>query len=210
MDNINLEEAVKSFYKKLIDNNKDYLILFSNLQIQIEGWFRGEIMHYFKENRYDMTTKNREVPVTNEERKKVDLKVKLNNVSYWIELKHLLVGYQKGNKKEGNQYGNYFSLNFYFYSGTYISNDIEKLKKVSWVPKETTYKYVLAFLSTNYPEDKEIKNGKITSKEILEEQVKSILKSERKDGPLINRACLIADDFNEDCNFGYFLLKVIV
>ncbi len=157
-----------------------------------------------------MTSENREFPVTNKERKKVVLKVKLNNVSYWIELKHLLVGYQKGNKEEGNQYGNYFPLNFYFYSSTYISNDIEKLKKVSVVSQETTYKYVLAFLSTNYPKDKEIKNGKITSKEILEKQVDSILNSKMKEEPLINKARLIAHDFNEDCNFGYFLLKVIV
>lgn len=210
MDTNKLENDISSFYNELINSKKEYLQLFSDLQIQIEGWFRGEIMHYFKKSNYKMTTENREVPVTNEERKKVDLKVELNNVSYWIELKHLLVGYQKGNKNEGNQYGNYFPLNFYFYSGTYISNDVEKLKKVSGVPKETTYKYVLAFLSTNYPEDKEIKNGKITSNEILEEQVKNILKSERKNGPLINKARLILHDFNKDCNFGYFLLKVIV
>ena len=210
MNTNKLENDIIEFYKILINNKKEYLQLFSKLQIQIEGWFRGELMNYFKNCDYKMTTKNREVPINEGDRKKVDLKIGDSNESesYWIELKHLLVGNQKGNKKsDGEQKGNNFSLNFYFYSGTYITNDIEKLENLSKSSQETAYKYVLSFVSTNYPEDKK---DKIESKEVFEDQIKKILNNNRKDGPLTKKARLISSDFNNDCNFGYFLLKVIV
>ena len=210
MNTNKLENDIIEFYKILINNKKEYLQLFSKLQIQIEGWFRGELMNYFTNCNYKMTTKNREFPINEGDRKKVDLKIgdSYESESYWIELKHLLIGNQKGNKKsDGERKGNNFSLNFYFYSGTYITNDIEKLENVSKSSQETSYKYVLAFVSTNYPEDKK---DKIESKEVLEAQINDILNYKRKEGPLTKKACLISSDFNNDCNFGYFLLKVIV
>ena len=208
MENNEFEHEISSFYNELINSKKEYLQLFSKLQIQIEGWFRGELMNYFDGPDHNMTTENREVLLNDEERKKADLKIEFDKTSYWLELKHLLVGYQKGNKKpEDKQAGNNFSLNFYFYSGTYITNDIEKLENVSKSSQETAYKYVLAFVSTNYPEDKK---NKIKSKGVLEAQINDILNYKRKKGPLKNKACLISSDFNKDCNFGYFLLKVIV
>ena len=49
-----------------------------------------------------MTTANREAKMNNDDErksddngKKVDIKIKLNNEWYWIELKHILVSYQK-------------------------------------------------------------------------------------------------------------------
>ena len=201
------ENNIKSFYEKLINGKKEYLKLFSRLQIQIEGWFRGELMNYLDGPDHNMTTENREVLLNDKERKKADLKVEFDKKPYWIELKHLLVENQKGNKKsDGKQKGNNFSLNFYFYSGTYVTNDIEKLENELKSSQETSYKYVLAFVSTNYPEDKK---DKIESKEVLDDQIKKILNNNRKDGPLTKKACLISSDFNNDCNFGYFLLKVI-
>lgn len=208
MENNEFEHEISSFYEELIDGKKEYLKLFSRLQIQIEGWFRGELMNYLDGPDHNMTTENREVLLNDEGRKKADLKVEFDKKSYWVELKHLLVGYQKGNEKpEDKQVGNNFSLNFYFYSGTYVTNDIEKLENELKSSQETAYKYILAFVSTNYPVDK---RDKIESKEILDDQIKKILNNNRKDGPLKNKARLISSDFNNDCNFGYFLLKVIV
>ena len=207
MENNELEHEVSLFYNELINSKKQYLQLFSRLQIQIEGWFRGELMNYIDGPDHNMTTENREVLLNDKERKKTDLKVEFDKKPYWVELKHLLVGYQKGNKKpEDKQAGNNFSLNFYFYSDTYITNDIEKLDNELKSSQETAYKYVLAFVSTNHPEDKK---NKIESKGVLEAQINDILNYKRKKGPLTKKACLISSDFNNDCNFGYFLLKVI-
>ena len=211
MENNEFEHEISSFYEELIDGKKEYLKLFSRLQIQIEGWFRGELMNYLDGPDHNMTTENREVLLNDEGRKKADLKVEFHKKSYWVELKHLLVGYQKGNKKpEDKQGGNNFSLNFYFYSDTYITNDIEKLKNELKSSQETAYKYILAFVSTNYIDGKKIKTKKIESKGVLENQINEILNYKRKEDPLKNKACLISSDFNNDCNFGYFLLKIIV
>ena len=125
METDKLENDIMEFYKILINNKREYLQLFSKLQIQIEGWFRGELMNYFKNCDYKMTTKNREVPINEGDRKKVDLKIGDSNEfeSYWIELKHLLVGNQKGNKKsDGEQKGNNFSLNFHFLGRYFIAS----------------------------------------------------------------------------------------
>ena len=210
MENNELEHEVSLFYNELINSKKQYLQLFSRLQIQIEGWFRGELMNYIDGPDHNMTTENREVLLNDKDKKKADLKVEFDKKPYWVELKHLLVGYQKGNKKpEDKQAGNNFPLNFYFYSGTYVTNDIEKLENELKSSQETAYKYILAFVSTNYIEGKQIKTKKIKSKGVLKAQINDILNYKRKEGPLTKKACLISSDFNNDCNFGYFLLKVI-
>ena len=107
METNKLETDIRLFYEELIHSRKEYLQLFSELQIQIEGWFRGELMHYFDKNVHKMTNKNREVPPCDDtahdeklpdkegnKRQKVDLILKLNDEYYWVELKHILVGYQ--------------------------------------------------------------------------------------------------------------------
>lgn len=48
METNKLENDISLFYNELINSKKEYLQLFSALQIQIEGGFRGEIMHCFK------------------------------------------------------------------------------------------------------------------------------------------------------------------
>ncbi len=37
------------------------------LRIQREGWFRGELMKYFDENVHELTNKNREVKIPDQE-----------------------------------------------------------------------------------------------------------------------------------------------
>ncbi len=57
METNKFENNIKSFYEKLINGKKDYLKLFSRLQIQIEGWFRGELTKYFNNNVHEFTNK---------------------------------------------------------------------------------------------------------------------------------------------------------
>ena len=63
MENRKFEDVVKNFYTYLKENKQEYLLLFSRLQIQIEGWFRGELMNYLDQPKKDMSYKNREVPL---------------------------------------------------------------------------------------------------------------------------------------------------
>ena len=186
MENNKLENDIHSFYTELISCKKEYLQLFSDLQIQIEGWFRGELMHYFKENRYDMTTENREERIPNQDpkkRKKADFKIKVNGEWCWIELKHILIGHQKSNNR--------FKISDYFrsYNSFAVINDIDKLTNVK--PDSA---YVLAFVLVD--------DDSITSKNGLERELKQL--SDKYN----IRADKIAVDFDNDIRFGYFVLKL--
>ena len=70
MENNELEHEVSLFYNELINSKKQYLQLFSRLQIQIEGWFRGELMNYIDGPDHNMTTENREVLLNDKDKKK--------------------------------------------------------------------------------------------------------------------------------------------
>ena len=191
------KNLIERFYSGLTEGNKrDYLTLFSDLQIQIEGWFRGELMKYFKEFGIKMTTENREVRVNIKEQKKVDLKIEINKEFHWIEIKHILVGRQKIGK---------FSLSFYFNSGTYIDNDINKLERVSeGVQKET--KYCLVFLSSNSENKEEYEKSSGNYPEgNLKSQIDKILETKG----LKNKVEVVSSAYNNDCHFGYFILKLI-
>ena len=117
MEKWEFKSLIERFYSSLKEVNKrDYLMLFSDLQIQIEGWFRGELMNFLRNNNIDITVKNRESRINTNTRKKADFKLEFTNEIYWIKLKHLLVGYQLDSS---------FPLKFYFNDDTYIHNDIK-------------------------------------------------------------------------------------
>ena len=187
MENENFEDLVKNFNRYLIENKHEYLTLFSKLQIQIEGWFRGKLMHYLKEINYELTPDNREIKIPNQgpkERKKVDFKIKINDEWCWIELKHILIGYQKSKD-------NRFKLLDYFrgYNSFSVTNDIKKLKKVNPDPA-----YVLCFASVN--------DNSVIDAGVLEKMINEIL-NDVKIG-----ADLKAWNFDNDSSCAYFILKV--
>ena len=201
MENDDFVEKIKEFYTFLTDetghneSNTIYLKLFSKLQIQIEGWFRGELMTYLERKKIEMKVENREVRISNTERKKVDLKIKINNRYYWIELKHILVGSQ------GNNNSNNYCINFYFNKNTDIDNDIQQLKKTEdKEPDSDVSRYCLVFLSTN----NEGKIAKIESKKDLDSKVNEELKNRQYKSSVE----LIHCDYELALHFGYFLLKV--
>ena len=191
-------ELIENFYTYLIESKQEYLSLFSKLQIQIEGWFRGELMNYFEHHNIEMSTENREIRINEDSRRKVDLKIQIDNEFYWIELKHILVGYQIEQP---------FRLGLYFKTGTYISTDIEKLKSVEQ-PDKRQHGYSLVFISTNYTKNG-LKNS--TLKEIitggnLNKKVEEFLESHKDlEGRVFIKSC----NLNDELHFWYLLLGII-
>ena len=192
-------ELIKNFYTYLTESKQEYLLLFSKLQIQIEGWFRGELMNYFEHHNIGMSTENREIRINEDSRRKVDLKIQIDNEFYWIELKHILVGYQIEQP---------FSLGFYFKEGTYISTDIEKLGSIKQSDKPQ-HRYSLVFISTNYTKQGGLKNSAlkgIITGDNLDEKVKESLKN-HKDPK--SKVCIKTSNYNEELHFGYTLLEIM-
>ncbi len=191
-------ELIKNFYTYLMESKQEYLRLFSKLQIQIEGWFRGELMNYLDHHNVGMSTENREIRINEDSRRKVDLKIQIENEFYWIELKHILVGYQIEQP---------FSLGFYFNNGTYISTDVEKLGLIEQ-PDKPQHRYSLVFISTNYTKkglkDSTLK-GIITG-DNLNKKVKESLKNHKD---LEGKVCIKTSNYNEELHFGYLLLEIM-
>ena len=198
MEEWEFKSLIGRFYSSLKEVNKrDYMMLFSDLQIQIEGWFRGELMNFFRNNNIDITVKNRESRINTNTRKKADFKLEFTDEIYWIELKHLLVGYQLDNL---------FPLKFYFYKNTYIYNDIKKLHDVDHSDKRQ-YLYSLAFISTNYPYNKSegSNDNKIASKKDLKDKYCSVIKSKNE---IKDKVSLESLDYDDTLHFGYLLIKI--
>lgn len=128
-----LENQLKDLlfrFKKILDSKENILSCFCKYGIQSEGWLKGELL-CFLDNEMAMGSLadfDREVSPPGMGRKKVDFKVRMSTSSgilgAWIELKHWLIGYQKG-VKYGSQ--------FYFgdTSSAGIKPDVEKLSEIS-------------------------------------------------------------------------------
>ncbi|PYB68566.1 hypothetical protein DMB44_04325 [Thermoplasma sp. Kam2015] len=185
MANNKFEEQVEDFYNYLIKEKCEYLQLFSTLEIQIEGWFRGELMRYFKRNKIELTVYNREVKNNGNI---IDFKINTDAQEYWIELKHILVGKQK----KGT-----FTLNSYFSKNYFIAKDLNKLI-LSENPEKKVY--VLSFVSVNNIKIRA--SNKINNSNDLISQLKGIIDKRGIKAEPSNY------NFDEYTKFGYFLLKV--
>ena len=168
-------------------------------------------MKYFNDNVHELTNKNREVPlcddITNKEKlsneednkkQKVDLRLMLNGEDYWIELKHILVGYQIKTP---------ISLGFYFSDNSYIANDIQKLPKVCHSDKNQ-HLYSLTFVSTNYNKEgcKESKiKEKIETSDDLKNKLDDVFENHLD---LKDKIPKKSYDYNKELHFGYMLLEV--
>jgi len=128
--------------KDYLDTKKEILTCFCGHGVQLEGWFKGELLFFFSnlKNSKDIYDFNREVkpPVANN---KIDFKLKLqidNRIeTVWLEIKHWLIGYQKGYK---------YNAQFYFGDPTSvgIKPDIEKLTII-----KSDNKYMLISMTAN-------------------------------------------------------------
>ena len=127
-----LEDDLKDLvvrFKEVLDSKEGHLNCFCKYGVQLEGWLKGELL-YFLDNEKSagrIAHFDREVS-TGMERKKVDLKIKISTSSAaleaWIELKHWLIGYQRGTP---------YNAQFYFgdSSSVGIKPDAEKLSGIS-------------------------------------------------------------------------------
>jgi hypothetical protein len=99
-----IEDEIKSLvfrFKEVLDSKEGILKCFAKYEIQVEDWFKGEFI-YFLDNEKAMGRLldfEREVPL-GVGKKKVDFRVEIpanfGIQGAWIELKHWLIGYQKG------------------------------------------------------------------------------------------------------------------
>lgn len=125
--------------KEHFDGLDDRYTCFANLGFQSEGWFKGELLTVLSRLWMDGAVQNldREITV---EGKRVDLMIQMDGVRHWIELKHWLIGRQKG-----------FIYNppFYFAdrSSVGIVPDVDKLNRPSLSPADR--RWLLLLLTAN-------------------------------------------------------------
>ena len=132
-----MTELVERF-RKVLDARRDILECFCNYGVQLEGWLKGELLYFLDNEKtggrlYDF---DREVSF-GQGKRKVDIKItEENGRATWVELKHWLIGYQRGQK---------YDAGFYLRdsSPVGIKLDVEKLKLAHG------RKYVLTLTTAN-------------------------------------------------------------
>ncbi len=117
-----------SNFREVMEAREGHLKCFHEHGVQLEGWLKGEFMHFLDQYKIGAKIVNfdREEPV-GRERRKVDFRIdflgKTGTLSAWLEIKHWLVGYQKGCK---------YDALFYFRdsSSVGIAQDVRKLVNI--------------------------------------------------------------------------------
>jgi hypothetical protein len=125
--------------KRYFDTMQDRFTCFYDLGFQSEGWFKGELLTLFSQLRSKgiIQELDREVRVGVG---RIDVRILLNGVYHWIELKHWLIGYQKDI---------YYNPDFYFGDSMVgITKDVDKLNSL------TSYRWMLLLLTCNPGMDK--------------------------------------------------------
>ena len=114
---------IVSDFRNVLERRPGILKSFCRHGVQIEGWLKGEILHLLDTKKAEgaLPDFDREVAF-GQGRRRIDLKLTgVNDGDTWIELKHWLIGYQKGTR---------YSAGFYFGdpSSVGIRPDVEKLQ----------------------------------------------------------------------------------
>lgn len=132
-------------FRMVLDAHSEHMKLFDRHAIQVEGWLKGEVLHFFEAERTNGKLHNYWVECTPETktdpgRKKIDYKLEIVDstikVKVWIELKHFQVGTQSGR---------YWRASGYFGSKSYgIYDDVAKLQEVV-----SGDKYILVLATKN-------------------------------------------------------------
>jgi hypothetical protein len=86
---------------------EDMLRCFSNLGVQVEGWLKAEILFQLERKMQEglIDKFDREVRV-GRTRRKLDLLVSVQGIVYVLELKHWLIGQQRGQQWNSRQHFN--------------------------------------------------------------------------------------------------------
>ncbi|MBA7501445.1 hypothetical protein ES706_00015 [subsurface metagenome] len=129
-------------FKEILNSKKEPLNCFCKYGVQVEGWLKGELLCFLDNEKATgrLAEFDREVPL-GMGRKKVDFRVKMSTSSgaleAWIELKHWLIGYQKGSR---------YNAQFYFGDSGIVGimPDVEKLSEIS-----SGSKFILILITAN-------------------------------------------------------------
>ncbi len=117
------------------DSVQDRLICFCEFGFQSEGWFKGELITLFSQLQREgvLQEVDREVRIGT---KRVDLMIRLHDIYHWIELKHWMIGSQKGAV---------YNPSFYFGDPTSvgITGDVDKLNTL------VDHRWLLVLLTAN-------------------------------------------------------------
>jgi hypothetical protein len=105
------------------DTLEDRLICFTNMGVQVESWFKGELLTLLSSLRAQgrVTDFDREVRTQGG---RIDLTIGTRTGLHWVEVKHWLIGKQKGST---------YDPAFYFgdLTSVGIAKDVDKLLKVT-------------------------------------------------------------------------------
>lgn len=125
----------------------DRMRCFAELGVQVEGWFKGELICLLTQLKCNEIIEGFDREVSINGRKKVDLTIQIDGRTHWIELKHWLIGRQKGEKYTASSY-------FCDHSSTGIIGDVDKLQRTP----ETDHRWML-LLMTARPDAADWNNG---------------------------------------------------
>ena len=119
------------------DQLRDRMACFHKYGVQVEGWFKGELLLILYKQVINGTIQSfdREVNIEGS-RSKVDLKVTIDDCAHWIELKHWLIG---------EQHGTSYSPSFYFGDPQGLLKDVDKLCSIRGEDK----RWLLLLLTKN-------------------------------------------------------------
>jgi len=115
---------MQKIVKKLgheFDRMQDRMRVFCEQGVQVEGWFKGEFLYCL-----NLLAEEGSISSFDRERKGpsgvTDIYIEENGKCHWGELKHWLIGKQKG-----KEYG----PSFYFGHNNYAYKDVEKLNAIN-------------------------------------------------------------------------------
>jgi len=131
-----------SNFRNVMEAHNEHLKCFCAYGVQLEGWLKGELMHFLDQQKSmtNIVDFDREEPA-GKGRKKVDFRLEFPGEAgtryTWLEIKHWLIGYQKGCK---------YDALFYFSdpSSVGIAPDIKKLATI-----QDDHKYLLVLATAN-------------------------------------------------------------
>ncbi len=139
---MNMDQSFRELvtdFRKVMEDRAEYLHCFQVHGVQLEGWLKGELLYFL--DHYQKARKiskfSREEPA-GKGRRKVDFQITFPYEPIprfaWLEIKHWLIGYQKGCK---------YDALFYFKDPKSAGVSVD-VKKLAMIPEADKYLLILA------------------------------------------------------------------
>jgi hypothetical protein len=129
-------------FQNVLNNREGILVCFCDQGVQLEGWLKGELLYFLTQEKADgrISSFDREARFDgNRGRVDIRIDVETNEVATnaWVELKHWLIGYQRGTRWGARDY-------FGDASSVGIKPDAQKLIAIS-----SGKRYILVMTTSN-------------------------------------------------------------